>query len=281
MKRPAVMLAVAVALVVSSGAPAARAQIATGSVAPGFTKTQLAGGSVSLSQYAGQVVVLFLFGYGCPYCLTDGVSVEQDIRAYYAAQKPGEVAVLGADLWNGTPAQVQSFKNQTGATFPLLLQGLSATGGNLGTLYGTYDNYVVISKQGIVRYHAALTWPHGNRYHLNEIRGAVDSLVSGTVGVGDGPLASEFALRASPSPFRGSTMIELAIPGAGTERARVAVHDVLGRRIATLWDGPAPGGRLSLEWNARGTDGALAAGVYLVTADVGTRHLRRKVVHVP
>ena len=37
--------------------------ITLGSVAPNFTKTQLAGGSVSLSDYAGKVVLLFLLGY--------------------------------------------------------------------------------------------------------------------------------------------------------------------------------------------------------------------------
>jgi hypothetical protein len=43
-------------------APAA-AQIPLGAVGPDFTKVQLGGGSVSLSQYSGKVVVLFLLGY--------------------------------------------------------------------------------------------------------------------------------------------------------------------------------------------------------------------------
>ena len=37
--------------------------ITLGSVAPNFTKTRLSGGSVSLSDYAGKVVLLFLLGY--------------------------------------------------------------------------------------------------------------------------------------------------------------------------------------------------------------------------
>jgi hypothetical protein len=40
-----------------------QAQIALGTPGPDFTKTPLGGGSVSLSQYAGKVVVLFLLGY--------------------------------------------------------------------------------------------------------------------------------------------------------------------------------------------------------------------------
>ncbi len=41
----------------------ALAQISPGALGPDFTKTPLGGGSVSLSQYPGKVVVLFLLGY--------------------------------------------------------------------------------------------------------------------------------------------------------------------------------------------------------------------------
>lgn len=41
----------------------ALAQIQPGALGPDFTKTPLGGGSVSLSQYTGKVVVLFLLGY--------------------------------------------------------------------------------------------------------------------------------------------------------------------------------------------------------------------------
>ena len=39
------------------------AQIPLGALGPDFTKTPLGGGSVSVSQYTGKVVVLFLLGY--------------------------------------------------------------------------------------------------------------------------------------------------------------------------------------------------------------------------
>lgn len=56
-----VLLAALAAGVLAPGA--ARAQIQPGSVAPAFTKNVLGGGSASLSQYSGKVVVLFLLGY--------------------------------------------------------------------------------------------------------------------------------------------------------------------------------------------------------------------------
>lgn len=61
----------AMAALIGVLATAARANISTGVPAPNFTKSQLAGGpgtwskgaAVSLSGYAGKVVVLFLLGY--------------------------------------------------------------------------------------------------------------------------------------------------------------------------------------------------------------------------
>lgn len=201
--------------------------------------------------------------------------MQQDLAAYYEATRPGEVQVLGVDLWNGTAAQVNTFRTQTGATYPLLLNGASATGGNVQTLYGTYDNYIVLNKQRIVRYHAALQWPHGNRYHLNEIRACVDSLVSPLVDAPPGD-ASPLSLAASPNPARGACVIAATLPSAVADAA-VKVHDVAGRRVATPWRGPLAAGRHEWRFEARGADGApLPAGVYLVRARFGsaTRTIR-------
>lgn len=183
------------------------------------------------------------------------------------------------DLWNGTAAQLNGFKNSTGTSYPLLLNGATATGGNVQSLYGTYDNYVVISKQGIVRYHAALSWPHGNRYQLGEIRGAVDSLVSPTLDVPPAGRAG-LSLAVAPNPVRGRTTLTLSLPH-DEERVRVTVHDLAGREVAELWSGFAPAGVTALPWDARGRDGgALAAGVYLVRAVAGAeaRGLRLVVI---
>ena len=47
----------------SAGALPATANILVGQAAPNFTKTKLGGGALSLNDYAGKVVVLFLLGY--------------------------------------------------------------------------------------------------------------------------------------------------------------------------------------------------------------------------
>ena len=271
-----------IALATCVAATPAHALIPNGATAPEFTKTDLNSVSRSLSDYSGKVVVLFLLGYSCPFCLQNGPSVEADILQHYQSMNPGQVVVLGADLYTDTnPAKLQTFQDATGVTFPLLNYGSSSTGGNLDALYGPFDNFIVINKQGIVRYHAALTWPHGNRYHLNEIRGAVDSLVSSNAGVGPRTLGS-LALAAAPNPSHGDVSIEFRAPADDAAAARVEVFGLDGRRIATLWNRPMPGSVLRVTWNARTDEGAkVAAGIYLIRAQRGGMRVLSRIALVP
>ena len=82
--------------------------------------------------------------------------------------------MLGMDLFNCTPSSLGSFRSSTGASYPLLLDAALATGGNIQALYGERDHYVVINRQGIVRYQGNDRWPYGDGYHLDEIRAFVD-----------------------------------------------------------------------------------------------------------
>jgi choice-of-anchor B domain-containing protein len=92
------------------------------------------------------------------------------------------------------------------------------------------------------------------------------------------PAPSVAALDAPrPTPTRGAATITLRLSRA--ERARVVVFDLHGRRVATLWDGVAPAGALSLVWDGRDARGLRAAsGVYWVRAEAAGADLLRKVV---
>ena len=260
----------------------AAANIPLGATAPDFNKTQLGGGLVSLSQFTpnhNKVVVLFIFGYSCDYCWTDGPSFESEIWQHYQQTRPGEVQCLGADIYNGNTAAVTNFRDITGATFPLLMNAASSIGGDIETLYGPRDDFVVISKQGIVRYHAALKWPIGAGYHSDEIRGAVDSLVSPTVSVFPGQ--TDLSLSAGPNPFRSGAAITLSLPRPVT-RARLAIYDVTGREVALLHEGSLAAGQTPFDWNGRdAAGGACPAGVFLVSATLDGRRLERRLVRLP
>ena len=72
----------------------ARADVALGQPLPAFTKSLLGGGTVSPSQYSGKVLVLALFGYGCPFCISDGPSVQGDLQ-----QARSEERRVGKECW--------------------------------------------------------------------------------------------------------------------------------------------------------------------------------------
>ena len=64
-----------------------------------------------------------------------------------------------------------------------------------------------------------------------------------------------------PNPFNPQTRLFFTLPVAG--RVRLSVYDIAGRQLATLYDGPAPAGRMELDWTARDEAGrALPAGIY-------------------
>lgn len=87
--------------------------------------------------------------------------MEAGVHQFYAGQP---VVTLGLDIYNGSPAAVEVFRDVTGVTFPLLTQ--AATYGSLNN--GNYRK-VVIDPDGIVRYVS-------NPYQLNiqTIRSHVD-----------------------------------------------------------------------------------------------------------
>lgn len=257
------------------GPGAARAVVHYGNAAPNFMKARYNSNpavTLTVDTYAFKIRVFFLLGHNCPFCVSDGPSFEANVNQYYQTVAPGAVQCVGFDLYNGSPAQVGSFVAQTGASFPVGLQAASETGGNMSTLYGPFDNYVIVDKLGIVRYHAADRWPHGNRYHLNEIRAVVDSLLAAQTGVDEEipPPAATLQLGNRPNPFSSSTRILLSNLTSLVQPARVSVFDALGRRIATLYEGIVSPGLTTIAWDGQMEEGASApSGVYFVRADVG------------
>ncbi|MCK4680977.1 hypothetical protein KAT82_07600, partial [bacterium] len=72
---------------------------------------------------------------------------------------------------------------------------------------------------------------------------------------------------ARPSPFDGSTMLQLDVP-AGAERVRLAIYNVQGQLVRTLVDGALPPGRREFIWNGTDDTGRpVSAGVYLARCE--------------
>src|SRR5262245_52058817 len=165
-----------------------------------------------------------------------------------------------------------------------MLQGASGAGAeNLLVTYGDRDNYCVINKQGIVRYHAYDLWPYGNRYHLDQLRGCIDSLVTAPASVEPGRPSGGLALGVTPNPARGSVTIALSHELARSVDAHVEVLDLAGRRVADGWRGLAAPGEAAIPWasGAGAGEGRLAPGVYVVRAEIDGRAITRRVVLIP
>jgi hypothetical protein len=206
--------------------------------------------------------------------------VETNLWQYYKTNYPGQVQVLGCDVRDGTIAQLNGFRTTTGVTYPLLRNcfGTVIDPQNFVNWYGDRDGFVVINKKGIVRYRAQQFWPYGNGYHLSEIRGCVDSLV--TFGLGaDGSPPARIAFSASPNPAHGQTTVSLALP-RDEASLRVEVLDLSGRLVDRLHQGPTSAGTHEWIWDLAQANGRVAPGVYLLHAQGGTWQRTARVVVV-
>ncbi len=82
-----------------------------------------------------------------------------------------------------------------------------------------------------------------------------------------------------PNPFNASTAIEYSLPGPG--RVRLAVFNLLGRRIKTLIDGPEAAGRHTVIWDGTNEAGMpVAGGVYIYEIKANGPAVRKKMVLV-
>ena len=78
-----------------------------------------------------------------------------------------------------------------------------------------------------------------------------------------GPGGAAAFASVAPNPFRDRVELVFQAPSSGS--ARLTVHDVAGRRIATLIDGPMPRGKHAVTWDARSEQGRRApAGLYFL-----------------
>jgi PKD repeat protein len=81
-----------------------------------------------------------------------------------------------------------------------------------------------------------------------------------------------------PNPFNPSTTIRFAI-AAAVDDVRLDVHDVHGRQVRVLWDGPLAAGPHRFAWDGRNARGeAVATGVYLIRVRAGSSVETREAV---
>lgn len=83
-----------------------------------------------------------------------------------------------------------------------------------------------------------------------------------------------------PNPFRSEVELRLSLPRASAVVADV--HDLLGRKVATLMQGDHPAGVHSIRWDRRTSNGTIArGGIYLVRVRAVAYKAERKVILLP
>jgi len=225
-----------------SAAPAV-AQVNIGQLVPDFNYVDTNRNTHFLSDYRGKVLFLALIGWGCPFCRAEAPSTEADIWQNYQSET---FQAIGLETWNGSLSQATTYVNITGITYPLLIGA-----GNALNLFGmTYDNYLVIDHQGVLRYSSAKNGGLGERYRLNEIKEAIETYLTKT-GLNIAKVPLNFTVSQNyPNPFNSVTTIEYSL----LKRSHVTleIYDIRGRLIETLVNEVRAPSDYTEDWNPSG-----------------------------
>jgi peroxiredoxin/predicted nucleic acid-binding Zn ribbon protein len=124
--------------------PDARVGTQAGERAPDFALSDLAGDTVRLSDWRGQVVIVNFWATWCGFCERE----MPDLQAVYADYQARGVVVLALDQAEGRD-EARRFRDKHGLTFPILLDDDKAVG-NQYRASGLPMTYV-IDRAGIVR----------------------------------------------------------------------------------------------------------------------------------
>ena len=120
--------------------------------------------------------------------------------------------------------------------------------------------------------HSPWLTPAGNGSQETDLRTAAVSS-----SVAEAPLGAARLSRSYPNPFNPRTTICLELPASLS--VALTIHDVSGRRVATLIDGRLAAGRHELVWEGRDAAGRqVSAGVYCYRLTAGDRQEAGKLV---
>ena len=246
---------------------ALHSQVRVGDLAPDFEYSDTNGDTYKLSDFQGNVVFLAFIGYGCPFCRAEAPSTEADIWQVF---KNDTFIALALETWNGSLSQAQAYVNSTGITYPLLTRA-----GDVLNDYGiTYDNYLVIDHQGVLRYSSADNGILGERYRVNEITNIIRQLLTKT-GLNPDEIPDDFKLSQNfPNPFNATTIIGYSLLTGG--HVSLIVYDILGRHVETLVDQTQSPSEYEIEWSPHN----LSSGIYFYKLKLGGIEITRKMAYL-
>ena len=235
-----------------------------GDVAPDFTYKDLNGDNISLSQFEGRVVFIFVFGNQCPFCQESGEDTETKINEVYGSRD--DFQALGVDTWDwsSSVATVQAFKDYTKITYPLLLMA-----GSFETLYSTtYDKAVVIGKDGKIKHKTPFGTHIGD--DLDKVAQVIDQLYIPTAVENPGEKIRAGLAPVFPNPADSRAGLRFSL--TGREGVNIRLFNPLGQEVRQVLDQVLPAGPHRLDLDVSG----LIPGIYLVRMEAGGQVWTRK-----
>lgn len=174
-----IMIIAGTALVALAGSMAAGSGAAVGSPAPDFTLMDTAGNEVSLSDYAGQVVVLEWLNPDCPFVQRHyKAGTMKSLATQYGGQGVVWLTINSTNYMDA--AANAAFKEANGLPYPILVD----QDGTVGHLYGaaTTPHMFVIDGSGTLVYIGAIDDdPRGTNDgpDTNYVAAALDETLAG------------------------------------------------------------------------------------------------------
>ncbi len=247
------------------------AQVSVGQDAPEFSLPFLGGSQadrISLEDQEGKVVYIFFYGAGCPHCRSNGPVTQTEIFEVF--EDDTNFVALGIDTWNESSSSNNSFKNVTGITYPLLLNGRDVLVSYYGNA-GAYDRSVVVGADGVLRYRGSV-FVNGD---FEDVQDVLEEELAKIATNSEEEAFTPTAIQLNqnyPNPFNPSTTISYSIDSPG--EVSLKVYNLLGKEVATLVNGAQASGSHSIVWNAE----SVPSGVYMYRLTSGNTQLSRRMM---
>ena len=233
-----------------------------GDPAPDFTLNSLDGGTFTLSEQTGKLVVIFAFGYNCGYCISAGPGIEKRLADPYTNHE--NYIILGVDIWDGSAGAVTNFKNTTGMDIPLLLNG-----SGFATNYNSVqDRLFVIDDEGKLIHRS-------NNSAANDVQTIIPIVNEylGIISSVDHTTSEDLSLQIYPNPVVDSELnLSFNLTDGGFVEAKIISTD--GKTLLYPVSGHYGQGASKLTIDT----GSLSSGIYFVILTIDGKQSYQKIL---